>query len=234
LKQGNSKLAYTSLNSVLTTYPNDLFLLRYTAAAAMGAGLNETAMSLFHRALGQDPHNPWPLRNAEIILEARLNRWADFDRDLEMLRTAKKGGMERGLDDSAGFVIDEFDAGPRRVQGEIYPLLSGRYHMLYRFVLPPGEIATGAGTGPGPNANAAQCNNPDFHPHLDVESADVDQAAFKKAFPDKAAKGDRSYTLIVYGSPCAQALAQFYPDGEPTYERARGDAIRVLTSAGQR
>jgi hypothetical protein len=141
--------------------------------------------------------------------------------------------MDHGLDDSAGFVIDEFESGARSVKGELYPLQAGRYHMLYRFELPPGEIMT-ARTGAGPNANAAQCNNPDFRPHVDVESSDVDQAEFAKAHPEKAAKGERSYTLVVYGSPCAQALAGFYPDGEPTYEKAREDAIRVLTSPMQR
>ncbi|HUD23244.1 MAG TPA: hypothetical protein VMQ60_10420 [Acidobacteriaceae bacterium] len=234
LKQGNNKTAYVSLNSVLTAYPNDLYALRTTAAAAMGAGQYEEAIVLFRRALTLSPHNPWPLRNAVILLEARLKQWNDFDHDMGMLRTAKKNGMEHGLDDSSGFVIDQFDVGPRSVQGELYPLQPGQYHTLYRFVLPPGEIMTTVRASSASKAIPAQCNNPDFRPHLDVESADVDQTEFKKAYPDKAAKGERSYTLIVYGSPCAQALAEFYPDGEPTYEKARADAIRVLTSPEQR
>ena len=233
LKQGNNKVAYLSLNSVLTTYPNDLFALRSTAAAAMGADMNEEALTLFRRALTLSPHDPWQLLNAEIILESRLNQWADFDRDVQALRIAKKNGMDHGLDGSDGFVIDEFDAGPRYVKGEMYPLQAGRYHTLYRFMLPPGDLITSAKSS-FPSAIAAQCNNADFHPHLDLESADVDQAEFAKAHPDKAAKGERSYSLVMYGSPCAQALVGFYPDGEPAYETTRHDVIRVLTSPNQR
>ncbi len=233
LKGGNNKAAFEALNSVLTKYPNDIYVLRYTAAAAMGAGQDEQAIALFRRAMALYPHNPWPMRNAVIILEARLNRWADFDRDVAALRMAKKNGMDHGLDSSTGFVIDEFDMGTGLVEGEIYPLQSGQYHMLYRFQLPEGELIAPARPGSSSSSIPSRCENRDFRPHLDVESADVDQAEFRKAHPDKAAKGDRSYTLILYGAPCAQALAGFYPDGEPSYEKVRGDAIRVLTGAAK-
>ncbi|MGA1981683.1 MAG: hypothetical protein ABSG84_04350 [Acidobacteriaceae bacterium] len=233
LEHGDSKAAYASLQSVLTSYPNDLFVLRYTAAAAMGARLDAQAILLFQRALALYPHDPWPMRNAVIILEARLNRWADFDRDVAMLRSAKRNGMDRGLDGTDAFVIDDFDAGTGRVQGVIYPLQPGRYHTLYRFLLPkdaPNLLPV------QPSNSAAvpeRCIDPDFQPHIDVESGDVDQAEFAKTHPDKAAKGDRSYMLDAYRSPCVQGLAGFYPDGEPTYEKARADAIQLLKGSAK-
>jgi hypothetical protein len=186
-------------------------------------------MLLFRRALALQPHNPWPIRNALIILEARLNQWAYFDRDLAALRSAKRNGMDHGLDDSTGFVIDEFDVGTGEVQAVIYPLQSGKYHTLYRFRLPrDSPIALHAQPSNSATA-AARCVDPDFQPHIDAESGDVDQAEFAKAHPDKAAKGDRSYMLDAFGSPCVQGLVAFYPDGEPTYEKARADVIRLLT-----
>ena len=230
LEHGNSKAAYESLQSVLTMYPDDLCLLRLTAGAAMGAGQDERAILLFQRALALYPHKPWPIRNAVIILEARLNRWADFDRDLAALRSAKKNGMDHGLDDSTGFVIDEFDAGMGKVQGVIYPLQLGRYHTLYRFLLPKGVPIVLPAQSSKSAAASERCVNPDFQPHMDIESGDVDQAAFAKEHPDKAAKGDRSYMLDAYGSECDQALVGFYSDGEPSYEKARADVIQVLTS----
>jgi tetratricopeptide (TPR) repeat protein len=234
LEHGNSKAAYESLQSVLTMYPNDLFVLRYTAAAAMGARQDERALLLFQRALALYPHNPWPIRNAVIILEARLNRWADFDRDLAALRSAKKNGMDHGLDDNNAFVIDEFDAGTGRVQGVIYPQQLGRYHTLYRFLLPKDAPIVLPAQSTKSAAASERCVNPDFQPSIDIESGDVDQAEFAKQHPDKAVKGDRSYMLDAYSSPCVQGLVGFYPDGEPTYERARADAIRVLTGSTKR
>jgi hypothetical protein len=69
---------------------------------------------------------------------------------------------------------------------------------------------------------------------MDVESDEADQAAFAKAHPDKAAKGERSYFLDSHLAPCSQALTAFYPDGEPTYEKVRADVVRALTSPPKR
>jgi tetratricopeptide (TPR) repeat protein len=229
LEQGDNEAAFESFRSVLTAYPDDFSVLRFTAAAAMAAGQNEQALVLFHRALAQNPHNPWTMRNAVIILEARLNRWADFDRDVAALRSAKRNGMDRGLDGSTGFVIDEFYAGGEKIQGTLYPLQAGRFHTLYRFLMPPGRPLMLPDQSSATAAAAARCTDPDFQPHFDAESGDVDQAEFAKAHPDKAAKGDRSYMLDAYSSPCTQGLVAFYPDGEPTYEKARADVIRALT-----
>jgi tetratricopeptide (TPR) repeat protein len=235
LNRGDDAAALRAFLSVLITYPDDLSVLRYSAAAAMGSGQNEQALSLFQRALAQIPSKPWPMRTTIIVLEARMNRWDDFDRDVKVLRQAKKSGMDHGLDESAGFVIDEFESGRARVQAVIYPLQSSRYHTLYRFLLPTWVEIT-----PPPRANAkgpppavpARCKDPDFQPHFDVESDDVDQPEFAKAHPDEAKKGARSYTLDSYGTPCSQALVKFYPDGEPTYETVRADVVKALMTPG--
>jgi len=227
LNHGSDEAALTAFLSVLTTYPNDLTTLRYSAAAAMGAHENEKALDLFQRALAQFPKQPWPMRTAIIVLEARMNRWDDFDHDVKVLRQAKKSGMDHGLDGNTGFVIDEFESGRGRVQTVIYPLQSSRYHTLYRFLLPawleidPVAIASAA-------KKDKRCQNPDFQPYFDAESDDIDQAAFAKAHPDKAAKGERSYSLDSYQSPCVQALVKFYPDGEPTYEALRADVLKAI------
>jgi len=235
LKRGDNATAYTALHSVLSSYPDDLFVLRSAAAAAMAAGQNEQAVSLFHQALAQFPRNPWPMRNAIIIMEARMDRWADFDRDVAALRQAKKNGMDHGLDRDSGFVIDEFDVGTGRVRAVVYPLGVGRYHTLYRFLLPqPVQMSAVAEASSAKNTSSARCQNPDFQPYMDAESDDIDQADFRKAHPDKAAKGERSYSLDSYWSPCSQALVGFYPDGEPAYEKVRAAAIRALTGPPKR
>jgi tetratricopeptide (TPR) repeat protein len=233
LNRGDDAAALTAFLSVLTTYPNDLIVLRYSAAAAMGAGQNEQALALFQRALAQFPSKPWPIRTAIIVLEARLNRWDDFDRDVAMLRNAKKGGMEHDLDDNAGFVIDEFESGRGQVQGVVLPLQAGRYHTLYRFLLPAWVELDSRAQAAAEAKDPSRCVKRDFQPHIDVESDDVDQAAFAKAHPELAAKGGRSYSLDAYESPCTQALVTIYPDGEPRYETVRADVVKaIMKSAG--
>jgi hypothetical protein len=106
--------------------------------------------------------------------------------------------------------------------------------LLYRFLLPKdGQIVLPA-QGTSSAAASAKCVNPEFQPHIDLESGDVDQPAFAKAHPDKAANGERSYMLDTYASPCVQGLVEFYPDGEPTYEQVRAAVIKALTAPPKR
>jgi hypothetical protein len=237
LKHGENEAAYVALHSLLAVYPDDVHVLRYCAVAAMRSRHDVEALDLFRRALAQRPRQPWTLREAMILIEARVGHWDDFDRDVAALRSAKKVGMDHGLDDNNGFVIDQFDDGAGQVEGVIYPLQTGRYHMLYRFMLPEqaemNAPAQASAQGNG-SSSSARCNNPDFQPHMDVESEDVDQKEFAKAHPDKAAKGERSYTLVSFTSPCSQGLVKFYPDGEPAYETVRADVLKAALSGPKR
>jgi tetratricopeptide (TPR) repeat protein len=230
LNRGENAAALSAFLSVLTRYPDDLIVLRYSAVAAMAAGQNEQALGLFHRALDQIPQDPWPLRLRIIVLEARTGRWEDFDHDVKVLRQAKKNHMDHGLDGNEGFIIDEFDTARGRIQGVIYPAQSSRYHTLYRFLLPVWMEINARAQADAAKKEPSRCVNPDYQPHFDAESDDIDQEAFAKANPGKAAKGERSYSLDSYGSPCTQALVKFYPDGEPTYETVRADVIKALAS----
>jgi tetratricopeptide (TPR) repeat protein len=238
LRHGETAAAYEALKTVAVIYPTDIVVLRYAAAAAMRSGHDEAALELFDQALAQRPHDPWPMRLAAILLEAKLERWDKFDHDLAELRVAKRNGMDHGLDSGDGFVIDEFESGPGRVQGVIYPRQTGQFHMLYRFVLPsqtamyaPAPVqASGTASGSSSSAAGARCLNPDFEPHMDLESDDADQAAFAKAHPARAAKGERSYFLDAAYSACSQKLLKFYEDGEPTYEAVRADVLRALAA----
>jgi tetratricopeptide (TPR) repeat protein len=88
LTHGNYAAAYEKLHTVVVLYPDDLSVLRPSAAAAMGSGHYQEALEMFRHVLLQRPHQQWPIRQAIIILEARLNLWNDFDRDVAALRLA--------------------------------------------------------------------------------------------------------------------------------------------------
>jgi tetratricopeptide (TPR) repeat protein len=229
LKRGDNAAAVDALQPALAAYPDDLRVLRYTASAAMGANQNEKALDLFNRALAEHPNQPWPLRLAVLQLEARLEKWPAFDRDLAALRAAKKSGTDHQLDSSNGFIMEEFDAGGKHVQAVVFPLLAGGYHTLYRFLLPKLSVTAPPVQASTQSPRSSRCDNPDFRPYIDVESDDVDQEPFRKAHPDLAAKGERSYSLDTYGAPCSQGLIKFYFDGEPAYESVRADVIKALT-----
>ena len=223
LAKGDGAGALEGLRPALAAYPNDLRVLRYSGQAAVLAKQYTEALELDTRALAQHPNQPWPIRLGRMQAEAELGRWSEFDADLLALRTAKKAGTDHALDGSSGFIIDEFELNGSPVQAVVYPLLAGRFHTLYRFLLakpaeaPPQATATANPAGP--------CANPNFRPYIDVESDDIDQVHFAKDHPDLAAKGERSYSLDTYPKPCTQGLIRFYNDGEPSYETVRADVM---------
>ena len=228
--------AYAAMKPVLAAYPDDLRVLRYTAQAAEAAGKEAEAIPLFDRALLLKPKQPWPLRLGRMEAEAHLagagaTNWDAFNRDLADLRAAKKAGTDAGLASSNGFVVDSFQAGGVLVQTVIFPMLAGSFHTLYRFLLPVGAAARTTVQAQANSPDQDRCHDPKFQPYLDVESDDSDQASFVQAHPDRAAKGDRLYSLDTYGGPCSQGLIKFYPEGEPAYQTVRGDVIKAL--AGQ-
>ncbi len=118
-----------------------------------------------------------------------------------------------------GYVIENIHDGERTVQVTEYPRLYGRFHTRYRFVLP---------------SNPA---GPPWKPYIDCESDDIDQVAFAKEHPDKAANGDRSFSLDGYLAPNTHSTIRLFGDGEPTYETVRklvvGNAAPMATTVRQ-
>ena len=223
LRKGDAAAALTAFRPALEAYPNDVLVLSYSAEAAMESHQDAAALDFFNRGLQQVPRDPWHMRVAMLLLDARLGHWPDFYRDQTALKKAKLDG-EKELASTAGFLVDDFEVAGRAVKVAYFPTLAGEYKALYRFVLPrPPAVDV-----PAPAAEGDRCKDPDFHPYIDVESDDGDQSTFEIKHPDLAAKGERSYSLDFYPAACSQALIKFYPDGEPSYQTVRADVLKFL------
>lgn len=65
---------------------------------------------------------------------------------------------------------------------------------------------------------------------IELDSDDGDQVYFKEVHPDLAAKGDRRYSLDVFGPdptlPSGHALIQFF-DGAPSYDTVRERILAI-------
>lgn len=223
LRKGDAAAALTAFRPALEAYPNDNVVLSYSAEAAMESHQDAAALDFFNRGLLHAPQDPWHMRVAMLLLDARLGHWPDFYRDQTKLKQAKQNG-EKELASTAGFLIDEFEVTGRGVKVVYFPMFAGQYKALYRFVLP----APQAVDVPPPAAEDDRCTDPNFHPYIDVESDDADQTTFQVKHPDLAAKGERSYSLDFYPAACSQALIKFYSDGEPTYETVRAAVMKFL------
>jgi tetratricopeptide (TPR) repeat protein len=192
---------------LLQDYPNDPFVMLVTGSAANLAGHPDEAISLYQHAVDfNKKYSGLPLLRL-IQLYASLNRWDDFDKARATARQGALDGTISTLHADIGYIIEDYTDGTRHIQILEFPKLFGRFHTRYRF-LTMSEY------------------NPSTHftPYTDLESDDIDQVSFKSQHPDKAAAGDRAFSLDSYPSPTSQALIRFF-DGEPSYEEVRALVI---------
>jgi tetratricopeptide (TPR) repeat protein len=197
---------------LLQDYPNDPLVMLVTGSAANLAGHSDEAVSLYQRAVDSNKkYSGVPLLYL-IKLYASLNRWEDFDKARATAREGALAGTISNLHADTGYIIEDYTDGARHIQVFEFPKLFGRFHTRYRFL-----------------TMSQYDPNTHFTPYTDLESDDIDQASFKEQHPDKAAAGDRAFSLDSYPTPTSQALMRFFV-GEPTYEEIR--AIVIGTPKG--
>ena len=218
LKKGDAAAALGAFQPALSAYPKDTKVLLLSGEAAMASNQNDQALLLFQRALAEHPASPldWDARFSVLVLQARLAHWTDFDQGLAELKAAKEAKNPEL--DAEGFLVDLFDAGGKKVKVIYYPQLAGKFHTLYRFLLPKPAAANTPSLPPSDTQD--RCANPNFQPYLDVESDDADQAF--------ARKGQRVFSLDTYPASCSQGLIKFY-QSEPKYEDVRAEVLKNLT-----
>jgi hypothetical protein len=137
----------------------------------------------------------------------QLGRWQDFEAERIDTRKAALVG-DRTLSTENGYPIEVFRAGNEFIRVIEFPTLHGKFHTRDRFLLyEEKDTCTG------------------FIPYIDLESDDIDQVNFSKQHPDRAAVGDRSFSLDAYPTANSQGFIKFYPDGEPTYQTVRADVL---------
>jgi hypothetical protein len=146
---------------------------------------------------------------------AALGRWDDFDAERQKIRTARQNG-DPYLVKVTGYVVETFEAGGHTVQAVEFPTLAGHFHTRYRFNLTDGQTAEAP-------------ESARWTPYIDLESDDIDQVEFAKTHPEKAAAGERSFSLDSYMQPRTHGTIKFYPDGEPAYREVRADVIAAIS-----
>ena len=203
---------------VLESYPNDARVLDIAGRSAVRAGHLEESIPLFHRVLAQDQmvgvhHNSYSLGTRSSLMQVfiQLNRWQDFEAERLDARKASLAG-DRTLSPENGYPIDTLGTGNEFIRVIEFPTLHGQHNTRDRFLL---------------YEEKNPCTG--FTPYIDLEADDIDQVDFAKRHPDKAAAGDRSFSLESYSTPSSQGLIKSYPNGEPSYQTVRADVLSVMT-----
>ena len=211
-KKHDYQTAFRLFQKFLDDYPNDARALMLTAEAARLSGHLERAAELYHRSIEAAPgHAETPLIGL-LQTDAALGRWDDFEATQKQAREASLSG-NKFVPENRVYVIEDYREAGRHIQVVEYPKLRGQFHTRYRFFF----------------LSEFDPQN-HFTPYIDVESDDIDQIEFAKQYPEKAATGDRSFSIDSYPAPRTQGLIKFYPEGEPTYKTVRADVFATLSS----
>jgi tetratricopeptide (TPR) repeat protein len=188
----------------------------YLASAEQGGKHYDEAEKLYKQIIAQYP-KIWSSYSNLSEVYAAQERWPEFEQERALLHQARANN-EPGTQNMGHDVIDVLYVGDQRyIVREYYPL-DGRFHTRYNFT------------------HFTKDGKLDFW--IACESDDIDQVDFAKRHPQKAAAGERSFSLDSYtntfnagGQRTGQThgTIMFYSEGEPDYPRVRADVLRVLT-----
>jgi hypothetical protein len=209
LQHGDYAGAQTFFTNVLATTPTDLSARLLLGGADLGLKDFPSAIKEFQAVATAKPTN-WVAHQNLALAYAQSQDWPDFDKERAILKSARDNNAP-DLDKTSSDLIDLIQIGPKIYSVLYFYTLTGRFHT--RYVL----------------AHFGEDGKPTDY--IACESDDVDQTFFKQKHPDLAAAGQRSFSLDSYANTAngqSQALIKFYPDGEPTYETVREDALKVL------
>jgi hypothetical protein len=190
--------------------------------AEVGVGDAELALheyesaELTYRSVVAKQPQMWRAHKNLVIIEAKLERWDEFDRERALLRAARERGAE-GISARESDVIDSFDV----------PGKNGGHWIVREYYLPVGRSLTRYNfENFGADGRVKE--------YISLESAE--------AAKDAAVEGDvlrsdeqarqeavKDFALDWYTGASHGAIKS-YPEREPQYEAVRADVMRWLRS----
>jgi len=185
------------------------------ADAELGLREYEAAELDYRRVVAAQPQL-WVAHKNLVIVEAKLGRWSEFDRERAVLRAARERGAP-GITARESDIIDTFEIGGNRWIVREYFEPVGRSQARYNFECfsPDGRVEEYVSLEPTAAAKAA------LKPGDERVGADQ--------VPAPTTSGT-DYSLNWYTGEAHGTIAH-YPKGEPSYERVRADLMRWLRRA---
>jgi tetratricopeptide (TPR) repeat protein len=187
-----------------------------SAAAWMGLGDAERALQQYEaaeldyrHAVMLQPEN-WVAHKSLVLVEAKLKRWEEFDRERAVLRGARERGAAN-ITKRESDVIDSFDVGGKQWTVREYYEPVGRSEARYNFEhFEGGRVAE----------------------YVSLEPVDAAVAALKRdeavAIGVEAAPVSAKAWALNWYTGSGHGVVKAYPKGEPTYEVVRADMVRWL------
>jgi tetratricopeptide (TPR) repeat protein len=211
LARGDFRAARATFAAYAARHPADALAAMGEGDADLGLHQLETAELDYRRAVSIQPEL-WAAHKKLVLVEARLGRWGEFDRERALLRGARERGAPN-ITARESDAIDAFTAKGRQWLVREYYEPAGRSEARFNF-----EHFDAAGHAQEyislePKAAAEAALNRD---------AQVKIGAGPKAFGPVKVWALNWYTGKGHGT------IRTYTHGEPTYETVRADVMRWL------
>jgi tetratricopeptide (TPR) repeat protein len=182
--------------------------------AALGERRYETAELNYRKATSLQPEL-WLAHKHLVLVEARLGRWEEFDRERTVLRLAREREAP-GITARESDVIDTFDVGGQQWIVREYYEPVGRSQTRYNFERFSANGKVEEYVSLEPAAAAAEALTRDDQVRIGA---------------DAVAKSGKEFALNWYTGK-GHGVVKRYAGGEPQYEVVRKDVLRWLKARG--
>lgn len=207
LRSHQSQQALDIFQQILRANPNDLAANLLAAAAALNLYKGDLAVKYAEKAHALDPDN-WKIHTTLVVAYSEAGDKARRDEERAILLKLHDDPHAKDAIETSGFLLDMFPVKQYHVDAIQYFHPVGRFHIYYHFIV----------------RNAAGKALWSF----DAASNDFDEASWAKAYPARAAAGERQFQLTGQGNGVERDYGTF--SGKPDYELFRSRVVFFLQS----
>ena len=190
---------------VLASDPNNEAANWLAATAALSLYEGPLAVKYAEKAQALDPTN-WKIHTTLVVAYSEAGDTAKRDAERAALLKLHDDPKAKDAMQTAGFLLDMFPVKQYGVEAIEYFHPVGRFHIYYHFIV----------------RNAAGKAVWSF----DAASNDFDEASWAKAYPARAAAGERQFELTGQGNGQERDYGTF--SGKPEYALFRSRVVFVL------
>ncbi|HEY0786617.1 MAG TPA: hypothetical protein VGD62_12160 [Acidobacteriaceae bacterium] len=207
LKQGHAQQALDLLEKQIALDPADAAANLLAASAAIALYRPDVAVTYGERARALEPDN-WKIDTTLVTAYAMAGKLPARDAERARLHQLHASGKEADAAQTSGFLLDLFKVKQYGVEAVEYFTPVGKFHIYYRFVI----------------------RNPEGRRvwQMEVQSDELNQASWAKAYPAQAAQGQRQFQITGEGGGVRNDYRTF--SGSPNYDWIKARVIEIVNA----
>jgi tetratricopeptide (TPR) repeat protein len=207
LRAHQSQQALDIFQQILRANPSDVTANLLAATAALNLYKGDLAVQYAEKAHALDPQN-WKIHTTLVVAYSQAGDKTRRDQERAILQKLHDDPHAADAMHTSGFLLDMFPVKQYHVDAVQYFHPVGKFHIYYHFIVR--------------NADGKALWS------FDAASNDFDENSWARAYPARAAAGERQFQLTGQGSGVERDYGTF--SGKPNYGLFRARVVFVLQS----